>query len=643
MRVTAPRGLKILDAPQFQVNNLIARSKRQQQHNTFSSHVVSQLESPSKNAPQPHHSIFQTMSGRLVTTGPSQRHSSGSNTVTPAVLDANSQTRRLPRGALFEASTRMTPASVHEGSGLIRLSDNSGWAIVPTQADLDQQYRQSGGIASRTAQEREVMQAYEEVGSAVIKTAPASRGSSFDQAHVDDFNSTAGSTSTTWFRVLARAGVSIVCPPPTPDFDADTLTSPTSSRGSSVHTGSNHGSFLPHGNESDVASSVGSGFLDAMFRSASHQTPSKKKVADVDDLRGNDRQQLQQQQQQQQLSSSNTISCGMFVEVEPWTDSPASTVSTLSHELSSRTFARLRGGQGWLPLLTADDANHHYPQQYQLNRPIAVRSAPPEFRYGSFWFRVCQQRGVRVRLGPSRRAPSIKSDDGVHFRFECGEFLRASEIVTVFADVYDQDVVSRGGEPKESFAKLYRNRHVRLRDLTNEEEEGYRSLTILAMQAEWVQVFSDSELYLEECATEPRIERHKQGWRYNVVPDDGIAVRKGPSFAAEKTGIILFGGESVVVTERVTPSGDKITWLRMKDGQGWIHDVDGEGNTIMIAHSLRHRAQQSNLQRKSTASQKDNSVAYNTIIQRLFRNEDEGGKSSTGNSFPRNASCTSLT
>ena len=245
-----------------------------------------------------------------------------------------------------------------------------------------------------------------------------------------------------------------------------------------------------------------------------------------------------------------------------------------------------------------------------------------------------------MRLGPSRRAPSIKNDDGVHFRFECGEYLRASEIVTVIAESNDNGGVGNGGTPVESFAKLYRNRHVRLRELNNDEDEGYSTLAVLTTQAEWVQVYSDSELYLEECVTEPRIERHKQGWRYNVVPDDGIAVRKGPSFAAERTGIILFGGESVVVSERVTSDGDKITWLRMKDGQGWIHDVDAEANTIMIPHSLRHRAQQSNRQRKSTMPQEGNEVAYNAIIQRLFHSDTDGGKNK---SFPRSASCTSST
>jgi len=104
----------------------------------------------------------------------------------------------------------------------------------------------------------------------------------------------------------------------------------------------------------------------------------------------------------------------------------------------------------------------------------------------------------------------------VYFRFECGEFLRASEVLTIFSDT---------GEPVQCFAKLYRNRHVRMQAGNDE----FRHLASLTTQAEWVQVYFEDELFLEECAAEPRIERHKQGWRYNVVPDDGVAVRKGVS------------------------------------------------------------------------------------------------------------------
>jgi hypothetical protein len=551
MRVTAPRGLKILDAPQFQVNTLI-RGKMEK-NNVASSHLVSQLES-NMGPPKMHHSIFQTMSGR--TTGPSK-------TGNPAVFDASSKTRVLPRGAVFEASKRMeSTGAFNQGDGLIKLSDNSGWAIVPSKDDLDQQYRSySGGVAG--VKEGEASYAYEEVGNAIVD--PGTNESQSDRH------------SSVWIRVLARTGLEVSCPaPPPPQPLNDEDTSPTSSRDSSAISGSNAGSNAGQfpSNASDVASSVGSSFIDAMFRS-----PAKKEGSASQDPPPRPSKIVDKQVE------TNTISCGMIAEVEEWVDT--------SREKCSQEYARLRGGQGWLPMFLA-------------GRQVAVQVPQPEFRFGSIWFRVQSPRGIKVRLGPSKRAPSIKSEDGVYFRFECGEFLRASEVVTVF---------SEEGTPIESFAKLYRNRHVRL----HMGHEEFRGLPSLTAQAEWVQIYNGSELFLEECAADPRIERHKQGWRYNVVPENGVAVRRGPSFAAEKTGIILFGGESVLINERVSPTGDKIAWLRMKDGQGWIHDVDDNGERTMIPHSLRHRSQLSGRQRRPATSKEGK--AYNTIIARLFHSE----------------------
>ena len=103
-----------------------------------------------------------------------------------------------------------------------------------------------------------------------------------------------------------------------------------------------------------------------------------------------------------------------------------------------------------------------------------------------------------------------------------------------------------------------------------------------------------------------------------------MPIRKGPSFASETTGTRLFGGETVLINERVTPAGDKITWLRMKDGEGWLHDVDDMGSQVVIAHSLRHRAR--TIARSNRGADANEQVAYNTIIARLFHNE--GGEPS---------------
>jgi hypothetical protein len=593
IRVVAPKGLKILDTPQFQVNRLIRASGKfsqpqQQPHSqnhtydttrsrnssaVSSSHLVSQMESMHTKS-LPHHSIFQTMSGRLTSTGPSL---SGN----PAVFDVTSKSRILPRGVLFEASTRMetTDAYYNQGAGLIKLSDNSGWAIVPRQSELEHQYRNFtlNGLPT-TMPDGTTLCAYKEVGSAILDT---------HTSHNNEFSSTIASPkrTTIWLRVLARAGVLVSCLPPAAqrqnwENDNTTATSPSSSRESSAIASSNPNAGGSHtiftSNDSDVASSVGSAFLDALFR-----TPQKKKAVESKEptlVKGIN--------SESQIQLNNVIACGMFLEVERY-------VNAATSVNSKREYARLVGGQGWIPLVVAD-------------KPTAASlSCPPEFRYGSFWFRVQSSRGLKVRLGPSIRASSIKSEDGAYFRFECGEFLRASETVTAF---------SESGDPIESFAKLYRNRHIRLH---SGHHDDFRSLSSLTIQAEWVQVHNDAELFLEECSAEPRIERHKQGWRYNIVPENGIAIRKGPSFAAEKTGLLLFGGESIVINERVTPAGDTMSWLRLKDGQGWIHDFDETGQQIVIAHSLRHRVMSS----RSRKPQSDE-IAYNAIISRLFNNDD---------------------
>jgi hypothetical protein len=547
MRVTAPGGLKILDAPQFQVNNLI-RGKHPQSM-VSSSHSISMLESnlgPAKS----HHSIFQTMSSRLSTTGPSK------NVVQP-VFDASSKTRILPRGSLFEASRRMeNTGAFSQGAGLIKLSDNSGWAIIPRQDELDRQYRKfSGGGA--TVKEGEATRAYEEVGNSIIVTGPD---------RVPEH----------WVRIVTRAGVRVYC---TPDYRSDAIGEGSSSSRSSI---SASGSVVGQStsNDSEIASSVASSFLDTMFG-----TPKKKELDKGHEtiIRSSSK------QESTGVTSIPILQCGCAVAVESWTKVQDGIVS---HDY----FVRLRGGQGWLPM-KVDGKN------------TAVLTPKPEIRYGSYWFRVKSLRGIKVRLGPSQRAPSIKSDDGINFRFECGEFLRASEVMTIF---------SADGKPHECFAKLYRNRHIQLRA---RDESAYPNISSLTSQAEWVHVYYQDELFLEECNAEPRIERHKQGWRYNVVKEDGVEVRKGPSFSSEKTGVVLLGGESILINERVASPGDTKTWLRMKDGHGWVHDVEVDGTIVMIAHSLKYRAQLHERQRQAEMKTSDGKqIPYDAIIARLFHN-----------------------
>jgi len=563
MRVNAPRGLKILDAPHFQVNNLIHGS-----HATTTSGIhdgISSFAPPTKDVygkinSNSNQSIFQTMTGHHTTTMTSR-------TSNPAIFDSITKARKLPRGTVFEASKRMEASNAFsQGAGLIKLSDSSGWAIIPRQAELMEQYRGYSG-ALIYSREGEAARAFDEVGNSL-------------GIECQD---------TIFLRVISRGGVSVALPPIS-NSDSDVDTSPTSSAtGSSVLSTSGL-QLLSAGvsHDSDIASSVGSSFLDSMFR-----TPKRKdKVPESTNENKMDPRHLHNHTLVGERHNVSTIiPCGTCVEVDRWVDPPS-----IEHFAFKNEYARIRGGQGWIP-------------RFINGKPIVETITRPEFRYGSFWFRVRDQKGIKVRLGPSKRASSIKSDDGVYFRFECGEFLRASEIVTFF----------KHDSKHECFAKLYRNRHIRL------HAGELRPISNLTAQAEWVQVFGLKDKFLDECEAEPRLERHRQGWRYNVVLDARVAVRKGPSFEAETDGFLL-GGESVLVNERVTGPDDTITWLKLKEGNGWVHTIGQNGESLMIAHSLRHR-NPSIARPTKPGRTKQEDIAYNTIIARLFHNDVPGDSS----------------
>jgi len=534
MRVNAPKGLKILDAPHFQVSSLIRGQTR----------AASPLVRGSAIPKQPSTAMFSH-------TNPSVR-----SVRNPAVFDGKK--RILPRGALFEASTGMdASAGYSQGAGLIKLGDNSGWAVVPHQEDLDKQYRTFQGGAKSTETGNSIARAYEEVGNAIQDESSLS-----ESQHRRPSNE--GATTKIWLRVASRSGILVSCTPP-PSMNDPSNVSPTLSKADS----------------SDVASSVASAFLDGMFR-----TPKKiEQDRGIDTGRETSLQTMKSGNDPKQMP--HVIQCGMCIQIDRFVGNP--------------DYVRLSGGQGWIPR--------------QVNgRDCTVTGQRPETRYGSFWFRVEPQRGVKVRLGPSRKATSIKSETGLYFRFECGEYLRACEVMTVC----DENGAS------ESFAKLYRNRHAELLRYDNKE---HRLLASLTSTAEWVQIHSaDQTVYLEECVSPPHIQRHKKGWRYNAVADAGVEVRKGPSFDSEVTGLVLLGGESVMVNERVTGPSERITWLRLSDSQGWVHDTGQDGDVTMIAHSLEHRkvgllSQTCRPQNGGGAGEEE--VAYNTIIARLFHGEGD--------------------
>ena len=277
MRVNAPRGLKILDAPHFQVSTLI-RGKLQPK--------TSDRMSPIHGS----HSIFQTMTSHVKSTT--------TKVGNPAVFDTVKKTRILPRGAIFEASSRMEQSGSYS-QGLIKLSDKSGWAIIPRQDELDMQYRTfHGGVAS--VKEGEATRAFEEIGNAII-----------NPDVVED--------KIYWVRVMPRQGITVECTPAMAPTLNDIHTSPTSSTGggSSISgAGSNYGGFVSH--DSDVTSSVGSAFLDAMFK-----TP-RKREAEKGDLE-NRKPQLTSKKGASSDTSDSSVSsllvCGAYFQIDKWTAS----------------------------------------------------------------------------------------------------------------------------------------------------------------------------------------------------------------------------------------------------------------------------------------------------------------------------------
>ncbi len=243
-----------------------------------------------------------------------------------------------------------------------------------------------------------------------------------------------------------------------------------------------------------------------------------------------------------------------------------------------KSFVRIHGGQGWVPRAF-----------HGCLYSVDIRA--PDIRQGSFWFRVQSMDGMTVRTGPSKRARPFKSsNDGTYFRFECGEFLRVMQVLTIHghADVEEKE---DNGEPithpSESFAKLYRNKNSK--EQTNDKKkEIFAPLTSYTEPGEWVHVHCNGNLYLEECVNPPTIRRERDGWRYEVVHQSGVEIRKGPSHLSKSTGSTLQYYASVLVNEEVTADGETVSWLRLKDGRGFINNI-GDNNEVLVKKKTETR------------------------------------------------------
>jgi hypothetical protein len=95
-------------------------------------------------------------------------------------------------------------------------------------------------------------------------------------------------------------------------------------------------------------------------------------------------------------------------------------------------------------------------------------------------------------------------------------------------------------------------------------------------------VHDSDELYLEECSAPPSVERNRECWRCSAIQN--INVRLGPSFRADLTGKVILAHEEFYVSEKVTASGDQVTWFRLKNNDGWVHSITESGDAAVHCH-----------------------------------------------------------
>jgi hypothetical protein len=116
-------------------------------------------------------------------------------------MDSSTGKRYLPRGLVFEASKRMEKASNFvEAMGLIKLADNTGWAIVPTREDLLSQY--SSTSADNCEKNVSSVDAFEEIGNAFLRT-----------SRENETSTSSTRVSGCWLRIIHRDGVTVFCSP----------------------------------------------------------------------------------------------------------------------------------------------------------------------------------------------------------------------------------------------------------------------------------------------------------------------------------------------------------------------------------------------------------------------------------------------
>ena len=606
--------------------------KRQNQHHQHNQHQQHQYQ----HRHQQHHHHHNQKQQQHYQNYHQQHHYQQRPGLIPWIPDSTGRSRLIPPGSIFEASKRRERAGQHTpGSGLLRLSDKTGWAIVPTRIELSTQVATANANSNSNINNLNDVEcnipspssllnsslppptpihfpkmkyAYEEVGNA--------RPCRPDEGR--------------WHRVVFPGGVSVICQP-------QTSTSELIGHGHSGSTSSSIGIPLSastpdkpkKGNNNytnvnfrnqisaissptpTMSSDVGSTISSSAYQS--YASPSSAVSAMFGAIRSSPRSSgplrdiaplsvTSTASSQSSIQSQMTIlPRGACVQVEPWEDTPG--------KRAVQSYVRIRGGKGWIPRLSVNTSASISSLPNSISpKPLMVPlSLAPRLRSGSIWFRVQPSTGVQVRSGPSTLAPVIMTDgNSMPFRFECGEHLRASRVLLVrghidedntIADVSDEEDVKERADKQEgndeAFARLYRNEDGAI-SLNGKDNSADSSPAAMRL-GEWVCISQKGVTFLNECESPPEVTRKPRGWRYVITSTLGaeesvtaVAVRVGPSFKSATTTRLLIKDEIFWVREMVTAKGEGRTWLRIGRGKGepmgrgWVPTVDKDGKELAI-------------------------------------------------------------
>jgi hypothetical protein len=215
-------------------------------------------------------------------------------------LYVNNGQRLLPRGAVFEASSKLERVSLpgRHVAWLIKLSDDSGWAMVPT---VDEMIHRSGLINDDSTSGVTGNGAVEEVGNATLDTSVSPLDCS----------------KRVFLRILPRNGVLISCNPLSPHlYDLKPRTQPVTSPSSLGNTKASLGCF-------------GSKYNAEM---CGRDTHSVAETVPYNDKFASSRNGVFPKNPAFLLGTS-VIPCGLVVEVEPWEENMKEVLKPISSEV----------------------------------------------------------------------------------------------------------------------------------------------------------------------------------------------------------------------------------------------------------------------------------------------------------------------